>query len=150
MTKAQIIQHHQLFMKWVQTLGDLSESQWRAPISQEKWTVAEVIGHLIPWDEFVLHKRIPYFLTGETLPAAPNPKVVNELGAKDARMEDRQVTLRRFLSTRRQLLEEIEQIEEHYWEKEITIGTTTIRLSDYFTDLAQHDDHHADQIKAIL
>ncbi|MCA1322036.1 DinB family protein [Bacillus tianshenii] len=150
MNKSEIIQHHQTFMNFARSLDGLSESQWRAPISHEKWTVAEVIGHLIPWDEFVLHKRIPYFLTGETLPAAPNPNVMNELGARDARMEEKDVTISRFLSTRRQLLEEIEQVEEHYWEQEITIGNTTIKLLDYFADLARHDEHHAAQIKALL
>lgn len=150
MNKSEIIQHHQQFMNWIQKLGEIPETQWRTPIAHEKWTVAEVVGHLVPWDEFVLHKRIPYFLTGETLPAAPNPKVVNELGARGARMEDSKVTISRFLSTRQQLMEEIRQIEEPLLEQEITIGNTKIRLSDYFTDLANHDIHHADQIKRLL
>lgn len=64
----QIIQHYERSLYWIKSLSDISEVQWRMPIEPGKWSVAEVIGHLSPWDEFVLNHRIPFFFVKKCLP----------------------------------------------------------------------------------
>ncbi|GEM_PF-2957185 len=58
--KKSIIKHYEQSLIWVKDLRNLSEEQWRKPIESGKWSVAEMIGHLTPWDTFVLEHRIPY------------------------------------------------------------------------------------------
>ncbi|MGX9135003.1 hypothetical protein ACWV26_11595 [Rummeliibacillus sp. JY-2-4R] len=55
--KEEIIKHQLDSIEFVKSLNALSEKEWRTQIEYGKWTVAEIIGHFKPWDEFVLHKR---------------------------------------------------------------------------------------------
>ncbi|MFA1822935.1 DinB family protein [Virgibacillus oceani] len=82
------------------SLNNLSENQWRSKIGKGKWTVAEVIGHLTPWDEFVLHNRIPYLFTDDMLPKGPAAGNVNVKSASGAREQEKKVTIDDFILVR--------------------------------------------------
>lgn len=60
--KHQIISHYEKAIVFVESLASITEEQWRTSIVSGKWTVAEVIGHLTPWDEFVIKHRLPFLL----------------------------------------------------------------------------------------
>lgn len=147
--KAEIILHHEYVLEWVASLEKITEEKWWEQIAPGKWSTAEVIGHLIPWDEFVLHKRMTYFFTEQGLPKSPNQQEVNELAAKESRSRSKAATIEKFLAERNQLLQAIKDTSEQDWQKELTIGTSTLTLYEYFKGLAQHDEHHFDQIKNV-
>ncbi|WP_053070488.1 DinB family protein [Alkalihalobacillus pseudalcaliphilus] len=64
--KEQVLKHHQDVINFIHSLEALTEEQWRSPISIGKWTIAEVVGHLITWDEFILHNRLTLLLLSKT------------------------------------------------------------------------------------
>lgn len=49
--KKQILDHYQNSIDFVMSLKRLSEKEWRTQIGEDKWTIAEVIGHFPPWDQ---------------------------------------------------------------------------------------------------
>ncbi|MEB3057347.1 DinB family protein [Bacillus pseudomycoides] len=148
-SKKKIIEHHSKVIGFVDSLNSLNEKQWRFPIAEGKWTVAEVIGHLIPWDEFVLHKRIPFLFNENELPTAPSTNELNTEAAYNARVKDKNEIMSHFLSKRKELLKAIEDIPSIKWGNEVMIGKTKLSLFDYFYGLSKHDDHHLQQIKNI-
>ncbi|NRG47288.1 DinB family protein [Bacillus sp. CRN 9] len=141
-----ILAHHR---KAIEFVKNISENQWRTRIEEGKWTVAEVIGHLPAWDEFVLKKRIPLLFFHVPLPKGPEAGKLNEASAKLAREQSQRETTVHFVDMRTQLYEAIENIPLHRWQESLTIGSSTLTLADYLQGLKEHDEHHFRQIKAL-
>ena len=148
--KEEIMRHQLYSIEFVSSLRALSEKEWRTEINEGKWTVAEVIGHFITWDDFVLNQRLPYVFSGRELPESPDSEKMNEVSASISREQTMRVTIDHFVSTRTALLNAIEEIPTDHWEVTFSIGTKELSLYEYFSELAQHDLHHFEQIKNIL
>lgn len=143
-----IISHYKKSIEFVVGLRDLSEVQWRKPIKQNKWSIAEIISHFIPWDEFVLESRLPYFFQKENLSKGPNVQDLNDEAAKKSRVQTKEETIERFLEIRKKLIHELLAIEEETWRQTFFIGNIELSLYQYFSNLLEHDKHHFSQIQS--
>lgn len=145
--KEEIIRYQLNAIKFVQSLKEISEKEWRTEIEKGKWTIAEIIGHFNPWDEFVIQKRLPYIFTKNEFPKGPDSELTNLKSALTSRSENQRTTIDKFISTRIELSRIIIDIPDERWDEKITIGKTTLTLYEYLLGLAQHDCHHFSQIK---
>lgn len=148
--KTYVINHYKKSMDWISDLRSLSEEQWRKPIEPGKWSVAEVIGHLHPWDEFVLNHRIPFFFVDERLPKGPDVEKLNASAAKKSREQHMDRTITDFITSRSQLLQVLQQFTDEQWQQTFTIGQSEIIIVDYFIGLINHDLHHFSQIQNVI
>ncbi|MEK5433539.1 DinB family protein [Lysinibacillus sp. FSL R7-0073] len=148
--KKSIIKHYEQSLIWVKDLRNLSEEQWCMPIESGKWSVAEVIGHLTPWDTFILEHRIPYLFKNASLPKGPDIKHMNTKAAQKSREQHLEKTITEFVMTRRQLLQTIQQFTDEQWHQSFSIGQSNITIADYFGGLIEHDLHHFSQIQRVL
>jgi hypothetical protein len=145
--KQEILDHQISAMEFVKSLSFLSEDQWRTPIQEGKWTIAEIIGHFKPWDEFVIKHRLPYLFSAEELPKGPDAQKINLESAASSREESMRDTLNKFILMRKEFYEEILNIPDELWEREFYIGSSKLSLYEYLKGLADHDCHHFEQIK---
>ena len=148
--KITVINHYGKTIEWVNRLRKLPDDSWRTPIGEGKWTIAEVIGHLIPWDEFVLVQRIPYLLNAVALPKSPEVELVNQQAAELSRIRSKGDTINQFIEIRKSLIEEIRNIPDELWGHNLSVGGKSISLIDYFAGLMEHDHHHFSQIHEIV
>ncbi|QHE52822.1 DinB family protein [Pontibacillus sp. HMF3514] len=148
--KKVIINHHLESIQFVKSLDCLSEKEWRTQIEDNKWTIAEIIGHFKPWDEFVIHKRLPYLFSDSALPKGPNSENLNTESASISREQSKEATINEFISIREKLYKAINIIPDQQWEKKFSIGETELSLYEYLNGLAKHDIHHFEQIKKVL
>lgn len=148
--KHQIISHYERSIVFVESLADITEEQWRTPIEPEKWSVAEVIGHLTPWDEFVLKQRLPFLFTKEGLPKGPDVEEMNANAARNSRAQSKEETIADFIHQRRQLIDALYQIMNQQWQQPFTIGASELTLHRYFASLVDHDLHHFSQVREFL
>ena len=148
--KMKVLNHYQESIDWVNSLRKLSEENWRTPIEVGKWTIAEVIGHLIPWDEFVLNQRIPYLFSTEELPDSPDTEFVNQQAAKLSREWSKDKTINLFMDRRNSLIRSLSDLPEELWTQEVHINRNNLSLVHYFAGLIEHDDHHFNQIQNVL
>lgn len=148
--KQAILNHYLSTIDWINSLESLPEEEWRKPISSDKWTVAEVIGHLIPWDKFVLEKRIPYFFQANKLPKSPDIEEMNQQAASESRKCTKNETIHKFIKTRKELMEAIGSLRDEYWNKDLIIGNTRLSLYEYYNGLAEHDIHHFKQVQEAI
>lgn len=145
--KQAIIQHHEHFIRMIEAIPS---SHWRKEVDEGKWSVAEIVGHFIPWDDFILRKRLPFLLLDLPLPKAPSLEEVNPAAAKVARMQSQAIIIEELVEKRKQIIEKISKIPDSHWDKQLLIGKKKISLYDYLIGLAAHDEHHIKQISAIL
>lgn len=148
--KEEILFHLAKSIEFVHTLDGLPEEKWRKEIAKGKWTVAEVVGHLIPWDQFLLNERLPFLFTNENLPPAPHEDELNEKAASHSRTSSRKEIIDQFISLRQQLQMAIMDIHDDLWANEIVLGKNRMTIYDYLSGFAQHDEHHFKQIENII
>lgn len=145
--KQAMIRHHEQFIQFIESIPT---SHWRKEINEGKWSVAEVVGHFIPWDEFILKKRLPFVLLDLPLPKAASAEEMNPTAAEAARNQSQETIIAELLVKRKLIIERISKIPDSYWHKPLIIGNKKISLYDYLIGLAAHDEHHMKQISAIL
>ncbi|MGE7674603.1 DinB family protein [Lysinibacillus sp. NPDC094403] len=148
--KHQIISHYERSIVFVESLANITEEQWRTPLEPGKWTVAEVIGHLTPWDEFVLKQRLPFLFTEESLPKGPDVEEINTSAARDSRTQSKEETIANFIKQKQQLMDALYQIVDKQWQQPFTIGVSELTLYSYFASLVDHDLHHFSQVQRVL
>ncbi len=120
------------------------------PVKEGKWSIAEIIGHLIPWDEFIVNDRIPYFFKDIDLPKSADAQAINDLAASESRARTKEETIEKFAAVRKTLLSALKDMDEELWSKELVIGKSTLSLAVYFQGMAEHDNHHFEQIKKVI
>lgn len=150
LNKDTVIKHYEHTLEWVQSLTEVTEEEWRSAIADGKWSIAEIIAHFVPWDEFILDDRLKEFWNNKALPQAPDVHEMNRQSAERARKEERSETIGRFIAVRTKLLQEMKKIEASRWNTSFLIGQTELTLSSYFQSLIKHDLHHMEQIKKVL
>ncbi|MFE3575305.1 DinB family protein [Lysinibacillus sp. NPDC059133] len=148
--KHQIISHYEKSIVLMESLVSITEEQWRTSIGPGKWTVAEIIGHLTPWDEFVVKQRLPFLFTEESLPKGPTVEEMNTSAARNSRAQSKGETIANFIHQRHQLMDALYQIVDQQWQQPFTIGASELTLHRYFTSLVDHDLHHFSQIQRVL
>jgi len=148
--RIEILNHQRSFINFAQSLANFNESQLREPIDAGKWSVIEIIGHFYAWDEFILHNRLPYFLTENTLPPGPEADDLNKQSALLARQASVQNTIRKCIRIRTELVEKLESLPPENWVVEFKINNSMLTIYQYFKGLMEHDIHHLNQIKQAL
>ncbi|WP_342488191.1 DinB family protein [Bacillus sp. FSL M8-0266] len=150
MNKDTVIKHYEHTLEWVLSLADVTDEEWRSAIADGKWSIAEIIAHFVPWDEFILHDRLKEFWNDRAICKAPDVHEMNIQSAERARHEERSETIGRFIAIRTELLQEMKKIEASRWNTSFLIGQTELTLSSYFPGLIKHDIHHMEQVKQAL
>ena len=144
--KQSILEEYERSISWVRSLENLTEDQWRMPIAPGKWTVAEVIGHLIYWDRFVLEQRLPYFFDGHPLPPSPDVELMNGRASEEAKKRSKNATISLFAGTRDKLMRELKDIPAADWSRELSAFGKSMTLTGYLSGLLAHDGNHFAEI----
>ncbi|PES70020.1 hypothetical protein CN327_19505 [Bacillus cereus] len=148
MEKESILEEKLKLIEWCQTLKSVTNDVWFEPFRKGSWGIADVISHLIVWDEFLMKFRIPYFISGQSVLNVPTGvEEMNEGAIKYARSGiSKEELLDQFSFTRKQLVDQINQISSRNFKDDYQFGTKRVRLDNYFSSLIQHDLKHKEEI----
>ncbi|MEK4707551.1 DinB family protein [Bacillus sp. FSL R10-2780] len=152
MEKERILEEKISLIEWCQTLNGISEDIWFPPFKKGSWAIADVISHFIVWDEFLMKYRIPYFISGQSVPNVPTDvEEMNKGAIKYARSGiSKEELIDQFSFTRKQLVDQINQISARNFKDDYQFGTKRVRLNDYFSSLIQHDLKHKEEIMQFI
>ncbi|EOP69380.1 hypothetical protein IIQ_01682 [Bacillus cereus VD118] len=152
MEKERILEEKLSLIEWCQTLNGISEDIWFQPFKKGSWAIADVISHFIIWDEFLMKYRIPYFISGQSVPNVPTDvEEMNKGAIKYARSGiSKEELIDQFSFTRKQLVDQINQVSARNFKDDYQFGTKRVRLNDYFSSLIQHDLKHKEEIMQFI
>ncbi|HDX9580099.1 TPA: DinB family protein [Bacillus pseudomycoides] len=54
-----IISHFNHYSSWLNTLEEIDGTLWFKPIAEGKWSVSEIVAHIMNWDNHLLTEVIP-------------------------------------------------------------------------------------------
>ncbi len=146
--KDTVIQHYRDSINQAAQWKHITDKKWRTPIAEGKWTIGEVAGHFIRWDDFVRTKRIPFFQKGGPFPESPDVHQTNQESAAISRQRSQEETIAAFIEGRQKLIAAIQLLDDEGWEREFLLKHTPITLSVYFQGQIEHDKHHFRQIES--
>ncbi|HDR7800405.1 TPA: DinB family protein [Bacillus tropicus] len=152
MKKENILEEKLNIIEWCQTLKEVRDDIWFQSFKNGSWGIADVISHFIVWDVFLIKDRIPYFISGQSVPNVPiDVEEMNKRAIKYARSGiSKEELLNQFSVTRKQLVDEIGRIPTKYFYNDYQFGTKKMKLNHYFSSLVQHDLKHKEEIIQFL
>lgn len=100
------------------------------------------MGHLVPWDNFVLEKKLPYLKSQIKELEKPNVREMNSNAALESRNMSKELGIQKFTETRLILVNEISKMPVSEFGKVLNIGASMLTVTEYFKGLIEHDLHH--------
>ncbi|WP_066074738.1 DinB family protein [Neobacillus soli] len=153
-----IICNFKQYTSWLSTLEDMEEDLWSKPIAESKWSVSEIIAHIINWDNHLLAEVIPS-VRNEKGMEFPDFDTYNKKASNYAKSGiPKEKLLEEAKETRELLVKELNELPIEKLNKPLTAngvshcphtGTpySLIYIIKEFTD---HDNHHKRQITQLL
>jgi [ribosomal protein S5]-alanine N-acetyltransferase len=144
--KDKIINQKRETAAWSLKYKQLSDDLWFKPFKEGSWGAAEVISHLIFWDQFVIDSRLkPYLLNGQQPQVDVDVQSVNDKAAEFARKVSKENLIDQFVSTRDELTGYLQEMPEDVFLQKVP--GKSITWDEYFQGLAEHDNRHKRQIE---
>ncbi|WP_456277006.1 DinB family protein [Bacillus sp. AK128] len=152
MNMQELLKGKREILDWVKDLEDIDEQLWFQPIGEGKWAIADVISHFISWDRFCMEYRMPFMDR-----ALPFPKLdvnvdhVNRTASVYARSGiTKNQLIEEHNQTRGLLLSVMEEWPEERFGRVIKLGSTEMKVQEYFSAHIDHDRKHMEKINNFL
>lgn len=138
------------FHEWIpfaESLKALDASLWKAPLGEGRWTIHDVVSHILRWDEYFLEeallpvvKGVP--LTLKHLDFDTFNQEAMEWGASYGQEE----LLNMAVQARLQVLKALQRIPEEHYAREYAAEDQVFIVKNYIEDFIWHDQHHIQEI----
>jgi hypothetical protein len=129
-----------------------SEEGWTTPVEDGKWSIREVVGHILYWDLYLIQEGLPSLLNTQSI-SFPDHDEYNARSVKYIDGKSKAHILEEALQKRDVLLEAFSGLSEEQWGRPILInGVSAGEDSELYTlkslmlEFAEHDRHHVNQL----
>lgn len=150
-TKDQWIADFHEWIPFVQSLRTVQPEQWSTPIAEGKWSVHEIVSHILRWDEFYLEKA--FFPIEQGTPLLLHTVDIdsfNEDAVNWGKGLSQEQLIQEAVQVRQQVLKCLQRIPVSLYEHEFAAIDQLFVLERFLDDLYHHDQHHMQQIQAWL
>jgi len=140
------------FIPFVETLRIMPGVHWTKPMGTEKWSVSEVVAHILLWDRYFLDTAIIKIATGEPLTVQHlDFDVFNNDAAPYAAAVEQKQLINEAIDCRTEILRLIGRIPATEMELEYTDGDgNPFTILGYLESFVDHDAQHRREIEAFL
>ncbi|PEI83953.1 DinB family protein [Bacillus toyonensis] len=158
MGENKIIHDFNEYSIWLNTLKGMKEELWVAPISEGKWTIGEIVSHIMNWDECLLSKVLPSVREGQGV-EFPDFNTYNKIASSYAKSGISKMKLLEEAKAKRELLvKEIRLLPARNLKKPVTANGvshcphtgTPYFLIYIIKEFVDHDNHHKRQVMHFL
>ncbi|PGD09378.1 hypothetical protein COM34_10125 [Bacillus wiedmannii] len=154
MGENKIIHDFNEYSIWLNTLKGMKEELWMNPISEGKWTIGEIVSHIMNWDECLLTKVLPSVREGQGM-EFPDFDTYNKLASNYAKSGISKMRLLEEAKAKRELLvKELRLLHDEKLKKPLTANGvshcphtgTPYSLIYIIKEFIEHDNHHKRQV----
>jgi len=125
---------------------------WTAPIGEGKWSVHDIIAHIMAWDGSFMEKIIPKILRRElvTLEEDTDVQGFNNRAVEYGRTLNQEQLLDKAIFYRSQIVTQLKKLPEDAFSTDVS-GTNSFTLSSFLQNMfISHDNHHKKQMEEYL
>ncbi|MFD1636974.1 DinB family protein [Evansella tamaricis] len=160
MTKNDLIKELEGFINWIEDWKLVEDTLLFKPIKEGKWTVAEIISHIMFWDKYLLNVTLPAMKDGADVESTEDYEEINSLASAYALSEGMTGAhlIDELIESRILLVNYLRgKTEEEFIAKFTLNGEEIDRFSgyphtmfNYVAGFVWHDNHHKKQMKEYL
>lgn len=133
------------FNSWVVTLNKLEPDYWTKPISHGKWSISEIISHIMNWDNHIISQILPSVRQGKEI-RFPNIDSYNQKASDYAKSGISQSALiEEVIRTREYLVTQLLEMPEDLYNAELNYS-----LAFLIVEFVEHDNEHKAQINQFI
>jgi len=153
-TKHEIIQGYADIIELAEELNTYGEQAWLTPLGEGKWTVKEVVGHILLWDKYI-HDVITSAILNNTplaeLSVGADIESFNREAGEWALSKTKDEIFSALVASRRVVLEDLQAIPEESFTAIIKDAEgNPFVLKEFIVEMTRHDHHHWKQIESVL
>ncbi|QWG33962.1 DinB family protein [Bacillus mycoides] len=158
MGENKIINDFNEYSIWINALKCMREELWMTPISEGKWTVGEIVSHIMNWDDYLLRETLSSVRDGQGM-EFPDFDTYNKLASNYAKSGISKIKLLEEAKAKRDLLVQelhrlsIGKLKEHLTANGVSHCPhtgTPYSLIYIIKEFVNHDNHHKRQIVNFL
>lgn len=134
------------------TLRKTDSSVWTAPIGEGKWSVLDIIAHIMAWDMNFMEKIVPKLLRREPVALEEDIDVqgFNIRAVEYGRTLNQEQLLDKAIFYRSQIVSQLKKLPEDAFST-VVPGTNSFTLSSFLKNMfVSHDAHHKKQMEVYL
>ncbi|MFA2810806.1 DinB family protein [Bacillus mycoides] len=158
MGENKIINDFKDYSMWITTLKGMKEELWTAPISEGKWTIGEIVSHIMNWDDYLLRETLSSVRDGQGM-EFPVLDTYNKQASNYAKSGISKIKLLEEAQAKRDLLVQelnrlsIGKLKEHLTANGVSYCPHTgmpYSLIYIIKEFVDHDNYHKRQIINFL
>lgn len=146
--KKEVLDEFSSFVPWVESLKQSADDVWRKPIAEGKWSLREILTHIMHWDKNSLEVMVPRMDEGAVLLFVDIEEHNREAEVVAQSYDCLENLIDDVVETRKQLLELLEERYED--DLKLTIDNEEYTYKRFVDIFIHHDAHHRQQVEAFL
>lgn len=151
-TKEQLELEYQSFIPYIESLGALADAHWEAPIGAGKWSLKEMLLHIMLWDKYFYEEAFAKVKEGQ--PVTAKHQNFNEFNARAieyAKPLTKQSAIQEFVQYRKKIVDVIMASgEEEFAKIHLDGDRKKFSFQGYLRDFIPHDKHHKKQMEQYI
>lgn len=136
------------FLLWVENLKETAQDLWLKPVSAGKWSLREILTHIMYWDKNSLEMMVPNMSEGAQLFFVDIEQHNQEAAGLAQSYNSLDVLIDDLIMTRKQLLGLLE--EKYNDATNFTIDNENYTYKKFVEIFIHHDEHHKKQMEGLL
>ncbi|MBW8348010.1 DinB family protein [Bacillus sp. IITD106] len=146
------------FNVWVKSLEKVEDPFFFEPISEGKWSIAEIISHITFWDEYILEEMLPFMKQDADIHSIEFEPLNQKAAAYALSGVSSHDLINRQLEMRTKVVSALKEKTEEEFLASFTLNGEKIdeysgyphSMFNYFASFVWHDNHHKKQIEEFL
>ncbi|WP_054026573.1 DinB family protein [Bacillus sp. FJAT-28004] len=135
-------------VSWMEKLRDTGKEQWLQPTSPGKWSIREILTHMMNWDKNSLEMMVPAMEEGAKLNFVDIEKHNQVATALAQAYMELDILIDDCIKTRQDLLALLN--EKYDTTTKFTIDNRNYTYKKFVHVFIHHDEHHKQQMEAFL
>jgi uncharacterized damage-inducible protein DinB len=146
MTKSTNILNFKEFNSWVVTLNKLDADLWTKPIAEGKWSISEIVSHIMNWDNHIISQILPSVRQGKEI-SFPPIDTYNQKASDYAKSGITQTDLiEEVIRTREHLVTQLMEMPDDLYNSEVNNYSLAFLIKEF----VKHDNEHKAQINQFI
>ncbi|WP_195576164.1 DinB family protein [Paenibacillus sp. 1001270B_150601_E10] len=140
------------YIAFVLKLDELSEEHWNSPIAEGKWTLKEVITHIMLWDKYFYEEAIEKIKQNKPLTVKHlNFNEFNANAIEYSKKHTKKSIVDQFVEYRMKITNDISEMNEDECTRDFIDGDKKkFSVRKFLRGFIPHDKHHKKQIEKFL
>jgi len=151
-TTIEMVEEFRAFIDYVNEIRVIDEEIWNHPIAEGKWSIKDIMSHIMLWDKYFYEEGVEKIKLGQPLTVKHlDFDEFNANAVKYAKTQTKDAIVDQFIVYRTKIINSVSGLSEDDYLKGYKDGDKKkFTLRGYLRSFVSHDKHHKKQIEKYL